>query len=489
MSGGEVTVAGGRLSVPPADAKGVRAFKGIPFAAPPVGPLRWKPPAAAPAWEGVRRTDRFGMNAAQGVVFGDIDPTMPGTSEDCLYLNVWSSGSVGDRLPVLFWIHGGGFMVGHGAEPRYAGANLAARGMVVVTANHRLSALGFMAHPELTAESPHRASGNYGLFDQLAALKWVVENIASFGGDPAAITIAGESAGSISVSALMASPLARGLFHRAIGQSGGLFPPPVIGYDEGREAAETLGVSFAKAVGAASLAELRAVPAERIVEAQKDFRFWPIADGYLLSRAPAEIFSAGEQNDVPLLAGWNRDEGFNFDLRPGPSESYDAIVRRRVGEHADAVLAHYPAATPENSARELGGDLTINYGTWAWLEAQRKTGKADVFRYRFDHAPKVPADWFGGRPVEEAGAFHAAEIVYSLDNLGALPWAIEDADRSTAAAMVGYWANFIRTGNPNGPGLPAWPSYRASGDPVMHIAATPGVAPGDGRGRFQALAG
>ena len=385
-------VEGGALAVPGADANGVRAYKGIPFAAPPVGDLRWRPPAPVVPWTGVRDTSAFGANAMQGVVFNDIDPLTPGVSEDCLYLNVWTPASPpDDRLPVFFWIHGGGFVVGHGAEPRYDGGKLAARGMVVVTANHRLGALGFMAHPDLTAESPEGASGNYGLLDQLAALAWVKRNIAAFGGDPDCITIAGESAGSISVCALMASPLAAGLFQRAIGQSGALMPPPVTSRDLTRATAEGLGVAFAAKLGAKSLAAMRDVPAERIVDAQKESRWWPIVDGHFLAEPPAAIFAAGRQNDVTLLAGWNRDEGFNFDVSLGTSAPFAEIVRQRVGERAEDVLALYPAADKQaerQAARDLGGDLTIIQPTWAWLEAQRKTGKAEVYRYRFDRSPQ-----------------------------------------------------------------------------------------------------
>ncbi len=388
----------GALAVPPANADGVRVYKGIPFAAPPVGDLRWRAPIPAAPWSGVRDTNQFGSNAMQGVVFDDIDPLAPGVSEDCLYLNVWTpTRDAADRLPVLFWIHGGGFVVGHGAEPRYDGGNLAARGMVVVTANHRLGALGFLAHPDLTTEAG--ASGNYGLLDQLAALAWVKRNIAAFGGDPDCVTIAGESAGSISVSALMASPLAAGLFQRAIGQSGAMFPPPATARDLTLATAERMGIAFAEKLGVASLAELRSVPAERIVEAQTGERFWPIVDGHFLPDSPATIFAAGRQNDVALLAGWNRDEGFNFDISRDATAPFAEIVKQRVGDRAADVLALYPADSAEaaaRSARELGGDLVIIQPTWAWLEAQKKTGKAEVYRYRFDWEPQVPADWFGG---------------------------------------------------------------------------------------------
>ncbi len=293
MSGDSLVVEGGRLALPGPDANGVRGYKGIPYAAPPVGPLRWKPPQPVPAWDGVRPAHAFGPNSVQGVVFDDIDPTVCGVSEDCLYLNVWTPADPGtaQRLPVMVWIHGGGFAVGSGAEPRYDGARLAARGIVVVTLNHRLNALGFLAHPELTAELEHGASGNYGMLDLVAALQWVKRNIGAFGGDPEAVTIAGESAGSMAVSALMASPLAKGLFARAIGQSGAMFPSATRGLARLAEA-EQAGLAFMRKVGAKSLAELRAAPAEAILAAAPGIGFWPIVDGWFLPKPPAEIFAA-----------------------------------------------------------------------------------------------------------------------------------------------------------------------------------------------------
>lgn len=484
-----VCVENGLLAVPDAGSHGVRAFRGIPFAAPPVGSLRWRAPRPPQSWTGVRRTDRLGANAMQGQVYGDIDPHTPGVSEDCLYLNVWTPAD-GDteRLPVLFWIHGGGFVAGHGGEPRYDGARLAARGIVVVTANHRLGAFGFLAHPELTAESAEGASGNYGLLDQVAALAWVRRNIAAFGGDPERVTVAGESAGSMSVSALMASPLAAGLFQRAIGESGALFAMAPGRRDLSLAHAERIGTAFCKQLGVAGLAELRALPAEKIVAATPtDHTFWPTVDGHFLPQTPEEIFAGHRQNDVALLAGWNRDEGFNFDITRG-ERPFAEVVRERFGQGADAILDLYPADDPQ-SARAFGGDLVIIRPTWAWIEAQAKTGTAPVYRYRFDRAPAVPEGWFDGRASAGAGAFHAAEIVYVFDNLDAFPWAFGEPDRQTAAAMSAYWVNFVKTGDPNGPGLPAWPAYRLPEGPVMYIDAEPRSGPPQGDDRLAALFG
>ena len=461
-----VGVENGQLAVPGADSHGVRVFRGIPYAAPPVGALRWRPPQAPIPWTGVRPVDTFGANAMQGIVWGDIDPYTPGVSEDCLYLNVWTPAESGrEHLPVLFWIHGGGFIAGHGAEPRYDGARLAARGIVVVTTNYRLGAFGFMAHPALTAESEVGASGNYGLLDQIAALAWAKRNIAAFGGDPDAITIAGESAGSMSVSALMASPLAAGLFQRAIGQSGALFFASPEFPDRSRAGAERAGERFAEGLGARSLVELRALPAEAILAASPGDQIrYPIVDGHVLPESLDDIFAGGRQNDVALLAGWNRDEGFNFDITLGTGKPFADVVRERFGLRAEGILNLYPAgdrAQAAQSARDFGGDLTIIQPTWNWIEAQCRTGTAPVYRYRFDGAPSVPDDWFGDRPSAGAGAFHAAEIVYVFDRLDAMPWTYTQADRAISAAMTAYWVNFVKSGDPNGPDLPAWPAYSA----------------------------
>ena len=441
----------------------------------------------------MRPTHAFGPSSLQGVVWDDIDLNGASASEDCLYLNVWTPAAPGDsaRLPTMVWIHGGGFVAGSGAEPRYDGAHLAERGIVVVTVNHRLNALGFLAHPELTAESEHRASGNYGMLDLVAALKWVNRNIAAFGGDSGKITIAGESAGSEAASALMASPLAKGLFQRVIGESGAMFSSPSRG-PKPLGKAEAGGLEFTRKVGARSLAELRAAPAEAILAAAPGLGFRPIVDGWFLPRPPVEIFGAGEQSDVPLMAGWNKDEGFNFTLLQGADAKrpYAELVRAIFGGRADEALKLYPDGSPEadaTSARALGGDLVIIHPTWAWIEAQKRNGRADIFRFRFDRAPLTPQGWFGERSSRDAGAFHAGELLYVFDNLQAYPWASDDADRALAKLASSYWVNFVMNGDPNGPGLPRWPSYRGGGSPVMALDTPAKAGPEEWRERHMFL--
>jgi para-nitrobenzyl esterase len=484
-----LTIDSGALAIPEPDADGVRAYKGIPYAAPPVGALRWRPPEPAQGWTGVRPTHAFGPHSIQGVVWDDIDLSGALTSEDCLYLNVWTPAAPGDgaRLPTMVWIHGGGFVVGSGAEPRYDGARLAARGIIVVTVNHRLNALGFLAHPELTSESDHRGSGAYGFLDLVAALEWVTRNIGAFGGDPAKVTIAGESAGSHAVSALMASPLAKGLFARAIGESAAMFASPSRA-PASLDKAEAAGLDFMRKAGARSLSQLRAAPAEAILAASPGLGFRPIIDGWFLPRSLAQIFAAGEQNDVPLMAGWNKDEGFNFTLLQGDDAKrpYAELVRAIFGERTKQALKLYPTGSFETdaaSARALGGDLVIIHPTWAWIEAQKKNGRADIFRFRFDRCPLTPQGWFGERDSRDAGAFHAGEIPYVFDNLHAVPWAIDDYDRALAKLASSYWINFVVNGDPNGPGLPRWPSYREAGAPVMRLDTPPKSGPEEWRER------
>jgi para-nitrobenzyl esterase len=492
MTTTSIAIESGRLAAPPPGADCVRAYKGIPYAAPPVGPNRWRPPQPVAPWAGVRSAENYGANSLQGVVFDDIDPTVCGVSEDCLFLNVWTPAAPasGKRLAVMVWIHGGGFVVGSGSEPRYDGTRLAQRGIVVVTLNHRLNALGFLAHSELTAEAEDHASGNYGMLDLVAALRWVQRNIEAFGGDPAMATIAGESAGSEAVSALMASPLAKGLFARAIGESGAMFATPSRSPAPLPKAEEN-GVALMRKVGAKNLRELRAASAEAILAAAPGLGYRPIVDGRFLPKAPAQIFAAGEQSDVPLMAGWNLDEGFNFTLLQGDNAKrlYADLAHAIFGDDTEAALRLYPSGSKsedEASARALGGDLIIIHSTWAWIEAQKATGKADIFRFRFDRAPLTPDGWFGARESRDAGAFHAGEILYVFDNLHAFPWLITDVDRALAKVASNYWINFVKTGNPNGPDLLAWPSFRLDG--VMRLGAEAVSGPEQGRERQAFLA-
>jgi para-nitrobenzyl esterase len=460
----------------------IRAFRGIPFAAPPVGDLRWKAPRPAAPWQGVRKATEFGSRCMQGAMFSDmIFRDQP--SEDCLYLNVWTpAASPGDRLPVLFWIHGGGFQAGSGSEPRQDGEHLAGKKVVVVNANHRLGVFGFLAHPELTQEWDRRASGNYGLLDMIAALEWVQKNIAAFGGDPKNVTIFGESAGSFAVSALMASPPARGLFQKAIGESGAFFTIGNQGLaTRSLTAAEAAGAKFGEGIGAPSLAALRGKPAADVLQAAlKQAWFAPIIDGYVLPKEVKDIYAAGDQVHVPLLAGWNADEiraGVVLSKTKPTAQGFSEQAKSRFGPSADEALKAYPAATDEQaveSAAALASDLFIGYATWKWIEMHATTGGSRTFRYSFDRKiPIAPDTKVNGLPAtaNDIGARHAGEIEYvfgTLDSVPKVSWQAED--RKLSDVMMSYWTNFARSGDPNGPGLPKWPAYAPKGDSqVMHL--------------------
>ncbi|WP_394351760.1 carboxylesterase/lipase family protein [Pontibacter pamirensis] len=494
---------------------GIRAFKGVPFAAPPVGDLRWREPQPVQNWQGVRQAKQFGPRAMQLPVFGDMGFRSDGMSEDALYLNVWTPAkSENERLPVLVYFYGGGFVAGDGSEARYDGESMAQKGIVAVTVNYRLGAFGFFAHPELTKESPHNSSGNYGYMDQNAALRWVQQNIAAFGGDPSKVTIAGESAGSISVSAQMASPLSKGLIARAIGESGALVnssldPTPLA-------EAEKNGVEFASSLGANSLAALRALPAQQILDAAGKLpmgHFVATVDGYFFPKSPAAIYAAGEQAKVPLLAGWNSEE-MNYMMvmgREKPTvENYENAVRRLYGEKADEVLEVYKATTDEEAlqaATDLAGDRFIAYSTWKWMDLHSQTSGNPVYRYLFSR-PRPPmtaemgnaSSGLAGGVVKEEdpnafkmpaarGAVHAAEIEYAMGNLASnkvYAWTPEDY--IVSEVMQNYFANFIKTGNPNGKGLPTWPTA-SNGDKVqvMYIDVNTAAKPEENRGRYLIL--
>jgi para-nitrobenzyl esterase len=493
---------------------GIRAFRGIPFAAPPVGDRRWKPPQPVKDWEGTRRTDRFGPRAMQRPIFGDMNFRSDGMSEDCLYLNVWTPAQAGaERLPVLVYFYGGGFVAGDGSEPRYDGESMAKRGIVAVTVNYRLGVFGFFAHPELTRESPHHASGNYGLLDQRAALLWVRRNIAAFGGDPDKVTIAGESAGSISVSAQMASPLSKDLFAGAIGESGSLMGtlPPVPLAE-----AEESGAKFAAKLKAKTLADLREIPAAKLLEATAGERIgrFPMAiDGWFLTQPPAHVFAAGEQAKVPLLVGWNSEEMNSrmiLGLGKPTRENYEKVVRKLYGERAGEVLMHYAAGSDEQveqAATDLAGDRFIGLSTWRWADLHGKTGGKPVYRYLYAR-PRPPmrpamgdaASGLAGGVVKGAqakanrtpparGAVHSAEIEYALGNLATnTVYAWTPDDDKVSQVMQAYFANFIKSGDPNGPGLPAWPPANRGDDvPVLHIDVRTRAQPDAHRARYRFL--
>jgi para-nitrobenzyl esterase len=488
---------------------GLHSFKGIPFAAPPVSELRWKPPQPVANWSGVRKADQFGPRAMQLPVFGDMNFRSNGMSEDCLYLNVWTPAtSDQDHLPVLIYFYGGGFVAGDGSEPRYDGASLACRGIVVLTVNYRLNVFGFFAHPELTQEAPYHASSNYGLLDQTAALRWIQANIQAFGGDPHRVTIAGESAGSHSVSAQMVSPLARHLIAGAIGSSaslmGTLSPVPLA-------KAEQNGMVLASSIGATSLAALRALPAAQLLEATANVplgEFRPILDGYFLPHPPAEIFAAGEQAHVPLLAGWNSEEvsyPWLMGTEAPTPENVARVLRTRYGERAEEALRLYPAATEEQalqSATDLAGDLFTGYSTWKWCDLHSQTGEAAVYRYLYTHPrpPMTPemgdavAGLAGGvirgpqaqRLPPPRGAVHSAEIEYAMGNLGSnRVYAWTPDDYTLSELMQAYYANFVKSGDPNGPGLPLWPpANRGETIQVMQLDLDAHVEPEKHRERY-----
>lgn len=473
-----VSVEGGKLvGYVVAGDPSIQIYRGIPFAAPPLGDLRWKAPAPVVPWEGVRQCLEDGAACVQTrppLAVPGLAPKV--TSEDCLFLNVFAPPvAPGERLPVMVWIHGGGFIMGSGGGAMYDGTSFARRGVILVSINYRLGALGYMGHPALSKESPEGVSGNYGLLDQIAALDWVKKNIAAFGGDPSRVTIFGESAGSISVSMLMVSPLAKGLFSGAIAQSGGAYGimnrhlreswygiPSVESY--GERIAEKLGVAGEKDVAAA----LRAKTADEILKATvsrseispglisaDNFPFWPTVDGHVIPDEPGQMFEEGKQHAVPFVAGSNADEGTLF-LMMFPSKDtsvYEPLAKKMFGAYAPDVLARYPATTPEEMKESLNRILTdLAFLTPARLmiRSMEKKG-APGFLYHFR---KTHEKGFGA----SLGAHHAAEIPYVFGTLDALKVG-DDADRALSEQMIAYWSNFARTGNPNGEGLVQWPIY------------------------------
>jgi para-nitrobenzyl esterase len=460
---------------------GLAYYLGVPFAKPPVGELRWKAPQPMDPWSGVKETKQFGHGPVQAIVFGDMGARHNGMSEDCLYLNVWTPADRNTKnLPVLVYFYGGGFVAGDGSEPRYDGASMARKGIVAVTVNYRLNIFGNFVHPELSAEAPYKASGNYGLLDQSAALRWVRDNIAAFGGDPKRVTIAGESAGSMSVSVQMASPLSRDLIAGAIGESGACISPTggPVPLAEG----EAQGLEFAKKAGNLTLKQLRAMSTKEIFELYSEshrFGFPVVIDGYLLPKSPLEIYRAGEQAHVPLLAGWNNAEipGMAFmQGLPYTEENYVKKVKEAYPQDAETVLKLYPHGSDKEiewSATALASDRFISYSTWKWTDLHRKSSGQPVYRYLYCKLmpPMIDHDLVPGlaggtlkkqggfRMPEPIGAPHACEIEYCMGNLDSnKDRAWTDEDRQVSETMQAFFAAFIKTGNPNGGGLPEWPA-------------------------------
>ena len=455
------------------EASGICSFKGVPYAQPPVGDLRWKEPMQVNKWKGIRKADHFGPQAMQNTVYSDMIFRSKGKNEDCLYLNIWTPAKTdADKLPVLVYFYGGGFTAGDGSEPRYDGESMSKKGIIAITVNYRLGVLGFLALPELTGESVNHSSGNYGFMDQHAALLWVQKNIAAFGGDPKRVTIAGESAGAASVCAQVASPLSKGLFIGAIAESGSVLGnlSPVSLKD-----AEQLGAKFSKIAGATSLADLRKIPADSLLKLTVSLGFPVTIDGYFFPESPTAIFSTGKQMDIPLLAGWNTAEVNYHSLlgKEAPTlEAYKKTIQKIYGDRAEEVLNLYPATTDddvEQVATDLASDRFIAYGTWKFIDLHSKTNGKPVYRYLFARKYPVMVNNQEGSG-NSLGAVHASEIEYALGNLSynkSHSWTPDDY--KVSETILSYFANFIKTGNPNGSGLPTWYGLQSSIPKVMVI--------------------
>jgi para-nitrobenzyl esterase len=474
------------------DESGIKVFKGVPFAAPPVGEFRWKAPQPVQKWDGVRKADEFGPNPMQENVFGDMNFGTSKMSEDCLYLNIWTPAKTMDeKLPVFIYFNGGGLMAGSGSEPRYAGLSLARRGIVAITANYREGIFGYFAHPQLSKETSYKGSGNYGFMDQAAAIKWVKDNIAAFGGDPDHITIMGESAGSMSVSALMASPLSRGLIAQAMGSSGS-----VLGLRKVSTLAEAekAGVEMAKKMGCKSLKDLRALSSEQLMKLA-GVKSVPIynVDGYFFTEQPEQTYAKGEQAQVPCLIGNNSTEmvpAFIMRGKPATIENLKPVVEETFKVSADKLLPLYGINTDADIMNmpgyQLAGDMFIVYSTWKWMNMQQQTSSKPVYRYIYCHPrpdmvlkDKVAGlaggvqDMKDGAPVQPKipGAIHSADIEYEMGTLATntvFAWTADDY--AISDIFESYYANFIKTGNPNGLGLPEWtPINGQAVAPVMQI--------------------
>ena len=489
----QTTIANGAIEGNYDTQTGIQKYFGIPFAKPPVGNLRWKAPQPIENWKGVKETKKFGPRPMQTIVFGDMNSRSNGVSEDCLYLNVWTPAlRITKGLPVLVYFYGGGNVAGDGSEPRYDGESMAKKGIVVITCNYRLNIFGFFSHPELSAESPYKASGNYGLLDQVAALQWVQKNIAAFGGDPKKVTIAGESAGSISVSYQMASPLAKKLIAGAIGESGAGINPTLAPVPLAE--AEKTGADFVKNAGYTTLAKLRTLSTREVYEIyneSKRFGFPVVIDGYFLPKTLPQIFNAKEQAQVPLLVGWNSAEvpgqAFMYG-QPYKEENYVARVKAEYPNDFEEVLKLYPHSSDQEievSATQLAADRFIAYSTWKWFDLHRNNSSQPVYRYLYSKLRPPLADnslasgLAGGTVKAEAnapkppavlGAPHACEIEYCMGNLHLVKeyaWASDDF--KVSETMLNYFANFIKTGNPNGTKLPEWTAAKPgeTSPPVM----------------------
>jgi para-nitrobenzyl esterase len=474
LVGSPVKVEGGLLSG--ASENGVTVYRGVPYAAAPVGDLRWKAPQPPPTWQGIRPATE---NAPPCIQSNRAISYLPAPSEDCLYLNIWTPAkAASDRLPVVLWIHGGGFTAGAAAERLFGGEHLARKGVVVVNIEYRLGAIGFLAHPGLSAENSHHVSGNYGLLDMIAALQWLQKNIAAFGGDAHRVTIQGESAGASAVSQLCGSPLAKGLFLRAIAESGASFGPvgSSRGPGEGMQSlvqAEEAGKSWAEKQGATTVADLRRLPASKVLEASLGQRglTGPVTDGFVIAGDQYKAYLEGRYNDTPILIGYNSDEGATFAQFKTPDE-YIQSVKARYGPFAERLLALYPSGQGKvaKTARDLQRDTSFGWGMWTWARLQSQNGRSKVFFYHFDQHPEFPA----GSPKEGFGAAHATEIAYVFQNFGLPPMNTEASpeDQALSDVMSSFWTNFAKRGDPNGEGLPLWPAFREGSPAVIYFSHT-----------------
>ena len=451
---------------------GLTIYKGIPFAAPPIGELRWRAPQPAAKWEGIRQANKFAPEPMQG------GNPVSGKSEDCLYLNIWTPAkSPKEKVPVLVWIYGGAFNFGGTAEPTYNGEKLAKKGVVLVSIAYRVGQLGFMAHPELSAENPNHVSGNYGLLDMISALKWIKENIAAFGGDPDKVTIFGESAGGIAVSMLCASPLAKGLFKGAISESGGSFGPTRTTTFPGENMktlhdAEAAGETYVKDAGFSSIADLRKLSADKLPALRG--LAWPIVDGWVIPDDQYKLYEAGKYNETPILIGYNSDEGASFSPPKSP-EDYIAAVKNRYGKFADQLIKAYPPGTGivAKTARDLTRDAAFGWHTWSWATLQANKGRSKVFYYYFDQHPQYLAESTNAG----YGSPHAQEVAYVFGMLDASNPQTSKTDLDISDAMSTYWTNFAKYGDPNGSGEPKWPVYSAAHPVVMYFSQTPHTGP------------
>jgi para-nitrobenzyl esterase len=444
---------------------GIVSFKGVPFAAPPVGELRWKSPQPVKPWEGVKKADDFAPGPMQDTEFGKMLGGPQKISEDCLYLNVWTgSKKAGEKRPVMVWIYGGGFGLGMTSTPTYDGAIFAGKGVVLVSVAYRVGAMGFLAHPELSKESGI-SSGVYGIQDQIAGLKWVKANIAKFGGDPKNVTIFGESAGGMSVGILAGSPMAKGLFHRAISESGGYMTPARSSLKE----AEEQGKAFLSKLGANDIKAARALSAEAIQKEIKGMgNFMPVADNVTIMDNQYEHYEAGQFNDTPILIGTNSDEGALFATQKTTGEAFEKMIRDQYSAGADALLKTYPHATDaeaNKSNKDIFRDSIFGWPTWAWAKWQSSKGKNKAFVYYFDHRI----------PQSPDGANHGTEIGYVFGNLGGFNGADRPEDRVLSKLISAYWINFAKKGNPNGPDLPVWPAFDEKEQKTMFFDKTPGA--------------